>query len=392
MALTISDVLSSATTAEWEAKILAWGTALGLNITSWQPGGAGRTIVTMMATALSETDALSAQLAAGGWLDTASAVTPEGGPGWLDLCAQYGYDVTRTPATYGTSTVQLTNTGAAVGPLAAGTYHLRAASGNTYTNSAAITIGAGGTTTIGIVCDQAAAVDIAGSSLTAITAFPGVTVGLMGSGVVSPASAVGSPVESNADLVARCRLKLGTLGAHGAADSYQYFARSSSLAGYPLLSSPITRCAVSADSYSGGVIVLIANSSGAVAVGDVPLMQAYLDGLAVPDGETMTVQSAVNHSIPVVVQVWCPVAYSTQVVTDVQSAVIGYLASLDIGGEATESGTQGVSYNALENYVARTVTYLRTEKTTLDGTSSSVALSYNEVATAASITVTYMGV
>lgn len=387
MALTISDVLSSATTAEWEAKILAWGTALGLNITSWQPGGAGRTIVTMMATALSETDTLSAQLAAGGWLDTASAVTPEGGPGWLDLCAQYGYDVTRTPATYGTSTVQLTNTGAAVGPLAAGTYHLRAASGNTYTNSAAITIGAGGTTTIGIVCDQAAAVDIASSSLTAITAFPGVTVGSFAT------SAVGAPAESNANLVARCRLKLGSLGPKlGTASSFQYFALSPSLDGYPALSSTITRCKVVADPASGDIQVILANASGAPSVPDITAMQLYLETVATPDGETMNVEAASNTSITTQVLVYCSAAYKTQVVTDVQTAVASYFQSLNIGGEQTETpAIYGVSYNALEDYIARAVPYIRTQSTTINNGTLSIALLYNQVAVDAGTTVTWAG-
>lgn len=387
MALTISDVLSAATRAEWETKILAWATSLGLTTTSWQPGGAARTIITVIAEALSATDSVSADIAAGGWLDTAAAVTPEGGPGWLDLCAQYGFDVTRTPATYGTSTVQLTNTGAAVGPLPAGTYHLRAASGNTYTNSAAITIGAGGTTTIAIVCDQAAAVDGGGSALTAITAYPGVTVGTM------VTAAVGAPAESNANLVARCRLKLASLGPKlGTASSFQYFALSPDLDGYPALSSTITRCKVVADPASGEIQVIIANASGAPGVPDIAAMQLYLETVATPDGETMTVYAAANVTVTTGIQVWCPPSYQSQVSADVTAAVIAFLASLNIGGAQTETASiVGVSYNALEDYVARAVPYIRTQSTTINNGTASIALAYNEVAVSGVVTVTYMG-
>lgn len=387
MTLSISDVLTTASVAEWETKILSWASMLGLSVTSWQPGGVGRTIITVMANAMNAADQTASGIAAGGWLDTASAVTPEGGPGWLDLCAQYTYDVTRNAATYGTSTVQLTNTGAAVGPLPAGTYHLRAASGNTYTNSGAITIGAGGTTTIAIVCDQPAAVDIGGSTMTAVTAFPGVSVGTLAS------SAVGAPAESNSALVARCRLKLASLGPKlGTASSFQYFALTPSLSGYPALSSTITRCKVSADPASGNIEVILANSSGSPDPADISAMQLYLETVATPDGETMTVTGATNVSIATDILVWCPPTYQTQVVTDVKAAVAAFIASLNIGGAQTEtSSIVGVSYNALEDYVARAVPYIRTQSTTLNNGTASVALAYNEVAVDAGATVTYQG-
>lgn len=385
MALTISDVLTAATVAEWEARILSWASSLGLSATAWQPGGIARTIIAVMANAMQQTDVVASGIAAGGWLDTASDVTTEGGPGWLDLCAQYVYNVTRVPATYGTSTVTITNTGGAIGPLAAGTYHLRAPSGNTYTNSAAITL-ATGATTIAIVCDQSAAIDIPAGSMTPITAYSGVTAGPL------LTAAVGATPESNAALVARCRAKLAAIGAHGAGASYQYYVLSPELDGYPAVPSTITRCSVSADTFSGAVSVVVANASGAVPLGDIALLQTYLDGLAVPDGETMTVYSASASSVTTAMLIWCPIAYQTKVVTDVQTAVASFIASLPIGGNAIEGlALKGVSYNELEDYVARAVPYIRTQTTTLNGSASSVILSNIQVATSAAVTVTYMG-
>lgn len=385
MALTISDVLMPATVAEWEARIIAWAAALGLSATAWQPGGVARTIVAVMANAMQQTDVVASGIAAGGWLDTASGITPEGGPGWLDLVARYTYGVTRTQATYGTSTVVLTNAGGAVGPLAAGTYHLRAPGGNTYTNSAAITIGVG-STTIAVVCDQAAQVDVPTSSMVPITSFSGVASGAL------VTAAVGASAESNPSLVARCRAKMSAIGQHGAGAAYQYFALSSDLAGYPPLSSTITRCSVTADTYSGAVSVVVANASGAVAGGDVALLQTYLDGAAVPDGESMAVLSAASYAVTTTMLVWCPTAYQTRVVTDVQNSAAAFIASLPIGGERVEDpALSGVSFNALEDCVARAVPYLRTQSTTLNGSASSVILTNVQVATSASVVVTYMG-
>lgn len=396
MPLTLSDVLSSATAAQWEAQILSYATSLGLTATSWQPGGVARTIIAVMANALAQADAVTTGIAAGGYLDTAAAVTDEYGPGWLDLVAQYVFGVTRTAATQGTSSVVIVNTGAAIGPIPAGAYHLQAASGNTYRNSGVITL-ATGSTTVAITCDQFGEQDTIGTTVTPITTYPGVTPSTAPGFVGLLSTAVGTPAEKNAALVARCRDKVGALAPKlGNASSYRYFALTTTEPGYPLPATPITRVSVDADTYTGAVSVFLANASGVVTAPDVALMQAYLDDVATPDSASMACFSATSVTVNFAMQVYCPQSYASQVATDVQNAWNAYIAALPIGGELLEGGGgYGVSYNGVEDYIARAVPYIRTQTTQLNGTTSSVVLTvvppFNDVAVSGTITVTRAG-
>jgi hypothetical protein len=267
---------------------------------------------------------------------------------------------------------------------------LQAASGHTYTNSASITI-ATGATTIALVCDQVGVSDAAATALTPITVYAGVTSG----GLIT--AAIGSPGETNAALISRCRDKLGALAPKlGNASSYRYFALTTTEPNYPLLGSPITRVQVNADAYTGIVVVYLANASGAPTVGDVALMQSYLDQYATPDSATMTCAAATPTPVTMQLIAYCHASYSSQVSADVSAAYSAYIASLDIGGEPLEgalAGLYGVSLDGFENYLARHVTYLRTQITTLDNAAQSYVLSTTDkVATAGVVTVTYAGV
>ena len=387
MSLTLSQVLSVATIAQWEAQLLSYASGLGLTATAWQPGGIARTIFAVFARALNSEDQVTYDIAAGGFLDTAAAITPEGGPGWLDLVAEYNFAVTREPATQGSSTVTITNAGAPIGPLPVGTYHLQAASGNTYRNSTAITL-ATGTTTMPVLCDQFGETDGAGTVMTPITTYSGVSSSAL------LTAAVGSDAETNANLIARCKLKLAALAPKlGGQSSYQYFVLTTTETGYPALSGTITRVRVSANPVTGRVLVYLATSSGTPAGGDVTLMQTYLDAVAVPDGETMSAIGATGVAITVAMDVYCPAAFAAQVVTDVGNAIADFFAQLPIGGEYCEDiATTGVSFNALEDFVARAVPYLRTQSTTLNGGTVSIPLAVFEVATSTAPVVTYVGV
>lgn len=385
MSLTLSQVLSVASVAQWEAQLLSYANGLGLTTTAWQAGGIARTIFAVFARALNSEDQVTFDIAAGGFLGTAAVITPEGGPGWLDLVAQYNFAVTREPATQGSSTVTITNTGAPIGPLPVGTYHLQASSGNTYRNSTVITLGTGATV-MPILCDQFAVTDGAATVMTPITTYSGVTSSTL------TTAAVGSAAETNANLIQRCKLKLAALAPKlGGQSSYKYFVLTTTETGYPSLSGVITRCRVVADAVTGLVRVFIATSSGTPAGGDVTALQTYLDAVATPDGETMTVIGATAVPVIVAMNVWCPVADSVQVVTDVAAAIGNFFAQLPIGGETTEALFAGVSFNELEDFVAREVPYLRTQTTTLNGGTVSVPLNVSEIATTVAPVVTYIG-
>ena len=385
MSLSLSDVLSVASIAQWEAQILGYASSLGLTATAWQPGAIARTMIAVFARALNAEDQVTYGIAAGGYLDTAATVTPEGGPGWLDLVAEYVFGVTREAATQGASTVAITNTGAAIGPLPIGTYHLSASSGHTYRNATAITLGTG-STTIDVVCDQFGVSDGAGTVLSAITTYSGVTPGTL------ITDATGRVVETNAELIQRCKLKLAALAPRlGGSSSYVYFATTTTEPGYPTLVSNVTRARAFVNPITGVVEVYLANATGGSISGDVALMQAYLDAVATPDAVTMICSAAVNFGVTTTMQVYCPVAYAGQVSADVTNAVDAYLASLPIGGVNTEGSFDGVPFNGLEDYVARAVPYIRTQTTTLNGGSVPLLMNVNEVAVSSGVTVTYAG-
>ncbi len=391
MGLTISDVLTSADAPTWTTKILTWATNLGLTATSWQPGGIARTIISVVANVMSAQDGVVSGLASAGWLDTSAAVTPEGGPGWLDLVAQYVYNLTRNPATYGTSSVVLTNTGGAIGPLAAGTYHLTAyGTGHTYTNSASVTIAGSGTTTVALVCDQSGVTDTDTShAMTPIAAYAGVTAGPL------LTAAVGSLAETNAALIARCKSKLASLATNtGTGWGYTYYATTTTAPGYPSLGTDsVTRTQVVPDTINGNVTVYLANSSGPVLGATVTAMQTYLTATVMPDGDNMTVAAASSTTVNVTAVAYCPASYQTQVTVDLPAAVASYIAKLPIGGEIIPgTSNKGVSYEAIEDYIARSVTYLRAQVVTLNGAQTDVIMSNGQVAVIGTNTTTYGGV
>ncbi len=391
MALTISDVLTSANATTWTTKILGWATNLGLTATSWQPGGIARTLISVVANVMSAQDGVVTGLASAGWLDTAASVTPEGGPGWLDLVAQYVYNLTRNQATYGTTSVTLTNTGGPIGPLPAGTYHVTAyGTGHTYTNSASITIAGGTTTTIALVCDQAGVSDTDTThNVTPITAYAGVTAGPL------LTAAIGALAETNAALIARCKAKLASLATNtGTGWGYTYYATTTTAPGYPSLGTDsVTRTQIVPDTINGNVTVYLANSSGPVLGATVTAMQTYLTATVMPDGDNMTVAAASSTTINVTATAYCPAAYATQVTVDLPAAVAAYIAALPVGGEVIPgTSNKGLSYESIEDYIARNVTYLRAQVVTLNGLQTDVIMSNGQVAVAGTNTTTYGGI
>lgn len=153
----------------WLSQLLAFANTLQLPTTSWESGGAVRTIMAIAAQALSQEDALISLMAQGGFLDyaatgtvtttalngttTTQPVTPDpsipsqnstGALGWLDALANSLYNVQRIAATYASGTIAVANTTASVlGPYAAGTFHIvNPTTLATYSNTSSLTIAA----------------------------------------------------------------------------------------------------------------------------------------------------------------------------------------------------------------------------------------------------------
>lgn len=158
MPTTVTDLFTPLTSAQWLQVMLANAVTLNLPTTAWQEGTPELTILMIAADALANEDRISSLVAQGGFLDTAgngsvtylatngstvtSPVTPEGGPGWLDLLSYSQYDLTRIPASYAGGYLAFANTTAvASAAYAVGTYHaVNPATQAAYSNAASLTI------------------------------------------------------------------------------------------------------------------------------------------------------------------------------------------------------------------------------------------------------------
>jgi hypothetical protein len=406
MAFTITDVITPATADEWEARILALCSSLGLTTTAWQSGSVVRTIISTFAAMLAIADETISAGASGGFLDFAASVTDDPsvpdaagvyptGPGWLDILASSVYAVDRIGAKYANGTMILTNVSASsYGPFAAGTYHIaNPSTGKTYSNTAALTIAATTDTPATFQADEAGSASTASaSSITdTVTALVGVTID---SGIQSGVL-LGSNAESNAALVARCRLKLAALGPRlGPTSAYEYFALETTVpedeggGGITLAGGAITRVAVSASAGSGVVTVTIANATGAPSGPDVVLVDAYLQSVCVPDSVTAVVQAATAVPITVEADIWVPAAYASTILATVTTALGTLIAGYPIGGVVLDiANNTGLSYERVVATLFASATYVsQVDDVLVDAGTVDVVLTPTEVATLSTIT------
>lgn len=165
--LTITELFTPATNAQWFQTLLTNAATLQLQTTSWQSGGMALTILQMVANTLSQEDGIISIMAQGGFLDFAATgqvtyvaangttitayVTPDpsipsqnptGALGWLDVLADSVYNVQRIGAQQATNELAIANTTAnTYGTYTPGSYHVANPSTNlTYSNTENLTI------------------------------------------------------------------------------------------------------------------------------------------------------------------------------------------------------------------------------------------------------------
>lgn len=176
----------------------------------------------------------------------------------------------------------------------------------------------------------------------AVTSLIGVSVG-------NPVTWLGSDIEGNVALAARCKLKLAALAPNGPSAALVYFALSSrqlapKLNPPQVVSTAITRATVlPLDVTTGEVTVVVANSTGAPSGGDLTATLAVIQAYAVLFPSTVIIEAANPVPITVVVTVVLPLAFATLATqTAVSFAVAGFFAVLPIGGISVPSGAQNV--------------------------------------------------
>jgi phage-related baseplate assembly protein len=326
---TLAELTTPMTADEAKASIYAGLAASGVRTTAWKPGATVRTIIAVLALVLAAFSRLQANLAKGGFLETATGQ-------WLTLVAYYVYGTTRSPGTFASGVVTFDNAGGGVYTGGIGDLVVRSSATNkTFRNTASFTIGALATG----VQIPFAAVELGSASTAPALTIDELVTTLSGVACSNALALVGTDEETDIDLRTRCSAKLGSLSPRGAKDAYQYVARSAKRAdGTPI---GITRVSALSDG-SGGVDVYLATASGGVTgdafdpLTDLGAVAADIWTQAEPLAVTAVVQSASIVTIPVTYEWWVRGADGPRVV-DLEELppidLAAYLSQVPIGGD-----------------------------------------------------------
>lgn len=331
MTISLSSLISAATASQILSTGLQVAQALGLSVTTWRDDDPTRVTFHFLSEFLATKEGLAVEFVRSGFLSLARGQ-------WLTLIAEDYYGVTRTEATFATSTVSLQNTGGGFYILDPGDITVEnSTTGATYHNTTSITIGAGGSGTVDVVADEAGSSGSAAADEidTLVTTYTGVTV-------TASTAAVGTDEQSDSSLRTQCLATLGALSPNGPADAYEYVCRDSELTG----TTEITRAKSSGETTDGTVTVYVAGASGAVSGGAVTAAQDAVEQWATPLCITPTVASAV--AVPIAITATVSGGSVPEDVEDqVESAVTAMLADIDIDGLVAVSAIYTVIHGVL---------------------------------------------
>jgi len=326
-----STLTTPTTAAQYLSQILATLAAQGFPVTAWQAGNAGRTLAVADAAALADLRAVIADVARGGYLDTATG-------DWLTLLAAGLFDLTRTPATYAVGSVTLScvptagpyNLTAGALVVSDGTRRWRS------TNTASLTLPSSGSLPVEVRAESpGAAYNVSGSTLSTTPVSPslaGVTV----TAATSWITTAGAVEESDASLRARCRLRWSTLGRGATLEAYEYNALAAGVAA-------ITRAQAIAGVGDGTVTVYIAQASGAATSPQVATVQTYISGVC-PATDAPTVIAATAVPIDVTATVYVAAASNSAANrTLATDAITAYIDALAMGNAVVDVARIGAS-------------------------------------------------
>lgn len=332
----LAELLVSQTKAQIYAKGLQIASALGLPVTTWQPGDPTRSDYWFIAELLETLDLVVCEFVKAGFLDDAEGA-------WLTRHAEQMFGVDRTTATYASCSVTLTNAGGGVYPIEAGDLTVRNSTTDaTFRNTTGGTLAKGPGATLAL--DFTA--DVAGSeSSSAVGEIDTMVTTLLGVTCANTTAAVGDDEQSDASLREQCRDKQGALSPNGPRDAYSYVARSLELTG----TAAITRVRVFDDTDTGDVQVYVAGSSGAVSAGDLALVDAAILEYAVPICITCAVDNASNLTVAVTYSMWVYQAdgrTQAELEEAVETALEDLFAGKPIGGDIIPPALTGYLYTS----------------------------------------------
>lgn len=346
MTVSLEDLTTPLTRDEAKQSIYDVLAAVGVNTTTWKPGAVVRTIIVAVAIVLAALSQLIALGTRSGFLDFAEK-------GWLTLVAKFAFGVDRIEATFGAGEVTLTNTGGGVYTVDVDDLVVaNPTTGKTYRNSSAFTLNALATLTIPIVAVEAGSASTStGNTITRLeTTLLGVTC-------TNANSVVGLDEESDPNLRARCREKLGSLSPNGPSDAYAFIAKGAKRAdGTPI---GVTRVRCIKDGY-GNIDVYCATASGGLTgdatdvATDLGAVDDALQRNATPLAVTGTAKSPTAVAQGVTYEVWM---YDTSGLTPAQvqalvSTKLGaYAAAVPIGGNVIGGDAGKVFVSSLQSEI-----------------------------------------
>lgn len=321
-----SDLLKTPSFEDWKNALESIATGVQLKTRNWSKGGFTRTMMALFAQAYQTAGDVVRIIAESAFLDTAVGA-------WLKFVAKEVFNVDVVEATFAEASlgIRLTN---ATGRLF--TFEVNDitfahnTSKKTYRNKSAGTLnpGVGQTLDLDIIAEEAgsasnAAVD---DIQTLITSFPGVTC-------TNTLPLSGLDEESKASIVAKCRASQAARSPGGPKKAYEFLAKSAVRPdGTPV---GITRIQIPPPPGDGTMIVYLAGPSGALAGGDIPIVQDLFDRLVIPYGFDATATNSVNHGITAPCTIWVPAELGfadAEIKQAVFDALKAYTESLPVGG------------------------------------------------------------
>jgi hypothetical protein len=344
--VTIAGLLGLPSAATIRAAVVNMLVTAGIRADLWPPGDSASSLLTDVTQEQGSSTAAVIQAAvAAGWLPTASG-------GWLTWLAYYLYGITNAyqlrQSTFATGAVSLT---AGSSPLnfAPGQATFQNAVPNaqgvfeTYTNTTAIAVGAGGTQTVQVQCVDAGTQGNAAPGT--ITNF--VTT-MLGATVTNPAPVLGTDGISDANLQTLCFNSLGARSVRGPQTAYQYAIQIATNAITGTLVN-INRWLVSSSSHTGQVTVYVAGPDGVTDPNDVAGVVTSIAKVAKPEcvQVTVTAATAVDYapagSAAALTVYMAPLQGLTQAAVQnvVVSAIDSFLSQYPISG-LTADGETGV--------------------------------------------------
>lgn len=375
----LRDLVSPVTADAIRTSIYSVLTGLGLNPTAWKAGDPEAAIVWGVSSVTAELwNSYGTPAIASGFLDYATGK-------WLKSRASQGYGVEFIPAAFAAGEWTGTNsTGATLGPYAPGDLvFVHTTKGKTYRNTETVSFLAGVPLVIDIEANEVGTdSDAAPGTIELQT----VVLGLSGTNAVS---VLGQDDEEDADLRARCRLKLGALSPNGSRSAYEYVALTpTDPSGRWDHGVTVIKTKVSPTSETAEVEVLLAGPDGALTAPEVTAVDLAIQTTVVPEAVTCTVASATALLVPVTFEVFLPTGLSDEEVeTLVGDALSDLFRDLKIGGSVLPSGPTGYVFrNVIEAAILRAVPgALQVEVT---APAADVALDAAEVAVLSTVTPT----